>query len=94
LTSLIVRRIRHRDFGDVVTDDLEPVLDEVAHHRSTHDANADDADAPPGSSGVGREVQRGKLEKHGRAARNQQFESGLLQQRVNDEPCRHNVGGR
>jgi hypothetical protein len=28
------------------------------------------------------------------AARNQQFESGLLQQRVNDEPCRHNVGGR
>jgi hypothetical protein len=37
---------RHRDFGDVVADDLEPVLDEVAHHRSAHDPNADDADAP------------------------------------------------
>jgi hypothetical protein len=29
-----------------VDNDLEPVLDEVAHHRSAHDANADDADAP------------------------------------------------
>ena len=40
-----LREPRHRSVGDVIADDLEAVLYEVAHHRRAHDANADNADA-------------------------------------------------